>query len=503
MSDFNMGPQFASIRRDGIGARLLVLLNAMALADFFGGDFAFDWPEDGNTGSGDALTTADQFFASPFLERHFRPGLADMVESAGPGIARGMTPARAQKLRNGDAAPAQWNIAGFQDLRQVLPLRDGIYRDLFDRIEFTPRIREALDAAAAVPLSLKARAFHMRAGDVINSDLRFKGRFSRKVLPFPLAVELARAEGAAGNEVLVFGQDPEVLALIRDASGGRLAADLLPEHLRLARQAWFFEFALMARCNAIISGTFSCFSQAASWIGLAEKVDGYECMEALTVRDVILNEDTAAARVSDLQKAQAYWSLYDVYSCELPEKDTTNALLHASTLDPDNGLYTLSRINEYARAGNNSRTRSALRQYLREQRGVSNDRPGGLARVAAELALPLGRKTRETCLGAILALARQGDPDASVIGALAANDAHCFSFFCRHAARSRYRFFFRADLERRRQSLRALPEGLPPAYFRFGRLRRAFGLLPPAGTPTNAPAPPPTPPAERPGSVRE
>ncbi|MZR14195.1 hypothetical protein GQE99_14325 [Maritimibacter sp. DP07] len=503
MNELNTEFQFASIRRDGLGARIQVLLNAMALSERFGSDFVFDWPDNPNTGSGDTLGPAEKFFTRAFLERHFRPGLADMLEKAGHDLSLSMTSERVDDFLAGRAAPVEWYTAWFQDLRPALKLKDDIYRELFNRIEFAPPIQAAIERANQVPLAKNTRAFHIRAGDVIEKHFRFGGRFGRKVLAFPLAIDLARSARLAGHDVIIFGQDPEVLGLLCDASGGRLAEQLVPNEMQAGPEAWFFEVALMARCEAITTGSFSSFSEMASWIGTVEKVNGYDQFEASAARELILGGTTARAPVRALQKAHAYWALYDVYGAALSHEDAVRALSNAHAHDPINNLYPLSRINETFRRGDNRQAKHALRRFLEDQKDVPRREQGSLLEVLFALSRPMNVQARETSLGGIFQRARTGDPDASLIGALVVQDANSFEEFCRNAARSRFRFRFRQPLEHRRKVLRALPDGLPPAYFRFGRLRRAFGLLPPAGTPTSAPASPPTPPAERPGSVPE
>jgi hypothetical protein len=472
----------------------------MALAEFFDGEFVFDWPRHFRTGSGRDLASAGKFFTPAFLERHLRRGLAKGAVRAKPAYMRRMHPRRVRNFLAGRAVPTEWNLAQFDDLRPLLPLRDTIYRDLFERIGFTRRIRAAIEAAREVPLGRDPVAIHLRAGDVIHRFYRFEGRFARKVLAFPLAGSLAKSLQDAGADLILFGQDPSVVSYLRASTGCRVASDLKPGHVRPGPEAWFFEVALMARCGRIISGTMSSYSTIAARIGLSEQQNGYDLFGAETAKGIILDELTAAAPLHPLQKAHAYWSLYDAYGSELGPDDTIRALELAKAWDPCNTLIELSRINEMARGGQDLAAEDALDALISSQSRLPRRAASTLCMVLRFQADPDNRRSRDRSLSHIERLATAGHPAASLVCALSAVDAMEFANHCTRARDYPMTMALRHALAVRREALGATSEGWPPAFHHFGQLRHRLGLLRDTQPSVH---PPPTPPAERPGSVPE
>lgn len=343
MHGIDPAPIFVSHRTDGFGERLRALLNAMMLAKKVGGTFRFTWQmRMGAAGTFHAIDPVGEVFDPAFIARHLMSA-DDLAPSNTADLSR-----EVERLCAGQPASAAYVLVQHSDLRrQSLEIvrKFGIYGtldDLFSEIGFSERIRLATSAARGVDISTNTIAIHLRAGDIIYGPFRFREHFFKKACPYPLAEALIGRAREEGGDVILFGQDADLLAALKDRHGVRVADDFSIGAGFTASQKAIFDIVLMSRCAKIFAGN-SGFALVAGKISGAPVRTPYGLLEPgeakAWIDEVVTGESDA--RVSDLQKSYALAALVTVPQEEMPAAESLSFLLRASAWDPDNELYHL------------------------------------------------------------------------------------------------------------------------------------------------------------------
>lgn len=355
-------PKFILARQgDGLGERLNALLNAMRLATILDVDFRFTWPVGLAKDRDHAIAPAEEFFSADFIAAHLidhadtqdgfptLTGPADDLDSM-----RKQLDAADRGLR-ATTRPLSTKI----DPDAVPAVRAGFSAE-FAAVGFHPDIEAAIAAAHAVPLGAGLVGMHLRAGDNLFGRYRTWTRHAYKAVPVPVARAIIERHQAAGREVLIFGQDVELIAELCSSTGATDAATLRPA-VELSRPAEaVFDLSLMSRCDPIISGWSGFAIQAAA---LADKVvDNYadvisatEIVE-LTRADIAANGD----RYSDTHRSYAWWSAYYAAQHDLSYEDAVQIVTAALDADPTNPRSRLRLAVLHYRQGDRKRGDDAL-----------------------------------------------------------------------------------------------------------------------------------------------
>ena len=458
-----MKPRFISVRNDGLGSRLRSILNAVALAQECDGTFEFSWPNNANTGSGAALAPAEVIFSQDFIAQYYRDGWLDLFDFMRGEDAKSrqyqshlINETQIQRIARTRKSNRVCHIAGAHDLREVLS-RPAIYRQALQALDFAEDIKVAIQAAHDEDISKDATALHLRAGDIIERGYRVSGKFTQWVLPFPLAQNLAERERDMGRDVVIFGQDPEVVQHICSATGAVSAASLATAHAFNDTQLWFYETYLMARCPRIFSGGKSAFPQLASWIGDSRNENGYHLFDRETALDLTLAEVTEAASVSDLQKAFAFWAISQMYDVITIPTDHVKCLEKAVSYDPVNGLYKLALVSSLIEAGEYADASARLASLTSEETKEPSWSLGCLRQTLHELRLPDAKNTRIRVLSNLEVLLERNNPSAAACIALSSNDPERISGMLKIIAGSDWpaKAFFSYALKRRLEDAQA------------------------------------------------
>ncbi len=358
-------PVFVAQNDDGFGERLKAVMNAMLMAEAFGGRFYFNWgplrrtAETLKTQSVDHRKTT---FSADFIRaHHVNKAILNSV-SIGEFHSLPQGETLAARMSGYDGVTIRQNLAPFQHkelaARNVDP--KTAYPRIFEKIAFAPALARMKDLADRVDLAADTVALHLRSGDVVYGPPRGVGRFAGKCFPYPLVTTFIRERTAAGDDLLVFGQDEDFLAALQRNQGVRLARDYLPANAT-ATEAALFEICLMSRCKEICAGS-SGFAHVASWRGGAPISSLYALFEPARARAIIHDHvmsagsiggvnDGANDGISDLQKAFACWAALYVCGDALAITEADLDLLGASRrYDPENDLYLLAEAcSLYAR----------------------------------------------------------------------------------------------------------------------------------------------------------
>jgi hypothetical protein len=342
---------FLANRSDGLGERLRAVLNAMQIAHVTGGAFRFSWqPRLAGARVNHAVENAEDMFSHDFLDRHHLPPehLA--------GARLGGLSDQSRYLAQDKAPEADFIVLGQNALvEQAGELNQNYYlagkqQPYFDAIRFSDDLETARKLALAAPLPEDVTALHLRAGDIVYGRHRFANRFISKVCPYPIAIRIIEDIAEKGGKVLIFGQDPELIAYLRATHDILTISDLeVPEGFSDVQQA-LFEICLMMRCRDIIAGS-SGFAAVAAAIRGIELTDPYH----LYARDVALGTiERYADRddgVPDLQKAFAYKAMFRFTGHSLPPEDGVRIARKALAHDPVNDFYAVALAAHLFRDG--------------------------------------------------------------------------------------------------------------------------------------------------------
>lgn len=326
-------------RADGLGYRLNALLNAIRLADLLGVEFRLVWPLKGQvpTDTTHAIEPAEEFFSAEFLADHLVDDAASttgLVLPEGRSVDLDSLRVQITRAERGLLAPAS-PLTQLIDAKAVPDVSRG-YSAEFARIGFHPQIEAAIAAARGVHLSAGAVGIHLRAGDNVFGRFRTVNRFWNKAIPAPIARELIVRSRSEGHDVIVFGQDAELIAELCSSTGAIDATTVRPPNLGSRSADAMFDVVLMSRCERIIAGD-SGFAVQAAAIGDKQvefHVDLTSPEESLEIirTDLRANGD----RYHPVQRAFAWWVAYYRVRADISYADAVELITAAVEDDPDN-----------------------------------------------------------------------------------------------------------------------------------------------------------------------
>ena len=283
--------------------RLGAMIAAMVLAEFTGGNFRFAWPRmpQGARAYHYISEDAGEVFAGDFLQAHLI-AQEDFDESRLVDLDDEVVEA----LRQGRVAPGTMiSILKFVSAKLVFRQATFASRavEAFAGIGFSAPMEEARAMAAA-----DVAAIHLRAGDVIYGHNAKTNLASDKAIPYPLAIDLIARLRAGGMTPLLFGQDADLLAHLRDEHGAYCADDIGDRSGFSPAQNALFDLCLLSRCGRIIGGR-SAFCRLANRLAGRVRIKPlerlYEADEAVGIIERHLFDPDASPLISGRQKAFA------------------------------------------------------------------------------------------------------------------------------------------------------------------------------------------------------
>lgn len=355
------GLVFVSNRTDGLGERLKALVNSIALARYFKGDFGFSWQAISSSVSVNHATgTPSDIFSENFLNAH----LTEVKE--GVPLRSFLTAERKGRLPEGNhVLTPQTSIYNSSPAPRTFITPEDLSNSFWS-IDFSEKMTRAIHAAQSVPIKGNGIGLHMRAGDIIYGRYRFNNRYANKVVPYPLSVAFIESERTRGNNVILFGQDYELCRSISAAHSAIFAGDYHSQFEFDDHQAAIFDIVLMSRCAKVVAGN-SGFSQIAQLVGRFEMLDPQDILpqdEACSaLRRFLAGDVDNYLAASDLQ--QAFCRVYFVtfYADYLSSGDIETMLREALTLDPGNSFYACVLAVQLFRSGKSADAEEVL-DYL-------------------------------------------------------------------------------------------------------------------------------------------
>lgn len=273
---------FIGLRKDQLGARLLMMLNAIRLAEDYATDFRINWFPRGAMAP--KLDTPSDLFDQAFIDRHFIDN--DTFEALTPAptpiwaFLKDDCPERLQAhLASGADVLLDegFEIVEFgwedgEDLR-------GRFRGFISRIGFNPVVKghiAEIDKAMSKNGD-RTIAYHIRRGDILNEDPWKHKEWPAKIEPDELYS--AYLEKNAGAGALVFSDQPESIARFTTAHPQVGSIDDLVDLSGCKPvQRDFLELFAMSRASEIVAPPISAFSRAAARLSGQERKCFHEVM---------------------------------------------------------------------------------------------------------------------------------------------------------------------------------------------------------------------------------
>ncbi len=273
---------FIGLRKDQLGARLLMMLNSIRLAEDYGTDFRINWFPRGAMAP--KLDTPADLFAPDFIKRHFIDNadfeaLDAQTEPLRTFLKDSTTDRLAAHLAGGghvlldegfEIVEFPWEDSG--DLR-------GRFRGFIARIGFNPVVARHMAAIEAAMAAQGGRtiAYHIRRGDILNEEPWKHKEWPAKIEPDELYSAYLEKNADAG--ALVFSDQPESIARFT-AAHAQVARidDLVDISACKPVQRDFLELYAMSRASEIVAPPISAFSRAAARLSGQERKCFHEVM---------------------------------------------------------------------------------------------------------------------------------------------------------------------------------------------------------------------------------
>lgn len=417
-------------RGDGFGNRFQSLLNAAYLAKVMNCDLKVTWPDeilgvagefsadvkkDSRTILGHCIEPASEIFAPKFVSDH----ISNDRISAETKVAK-QAGLRARDLMAPGSHDGTKSInAPMNGLKTILapeiaPSAEYGLPDIFEQLPFGESMASAIAAARDVPIEGDSAAVHIRSGDIVYGNYRLQGRrFLGKAVPIPLARMAIERSLDDGKSVILFGEDAQALAYLRDTYCVTLASDHVePLGLTGARRA-MFEIVLMSRAN-VIWASDSGFAQTARDISRTAAFKSIHHAFTADERARYFTDDLRdnADDYDPKQAAFALWSLYWLAE-DRAASERIEMLDRAARLDPDNQQYTLAKASLLLSQGSDDEGDEALGKGI-EQGWIDREIWGGSGRTHILFGKYGGRFHLHDLFPAFYEAAERGVPNAVV-----------------------------------------------------------------------------------------
>ena len=361
-------------RRDGVGGRLITLLNAMYMAKLLNCGFSFNWIEisyDVNDSGSQQVhvDSVEKVFSAPFVQEHHLE-LPSSYKHHDVKLFR-----KGKYFHRHLANPSSHELQGVLHATNLLPTEqfqarllppDSYYKLLFETIAFSPEFKKIIDAALRADVPDDYTALHMRAGDVIHTAWREGILWANKTAPLQITKMALEKMNGEKRKVIVFGEDAEVLAYLGSVYTFSVAADYLPAYDLSPHQRDFFEAVLMSRATKIYACVCSMFSRF-PWLigGNIERHDLHKVAsdaEKMAYMEADLKENERLYH--PLHNAYSYVYLYHLTHQTAPLEKRLLYLERAMTHDSKNSMLKLFRAMEYFKEGRNSLGDTIVRELF-------------------------------------------------------------------------------------------------------------------------------------------
>ncbi len=286
---------FIGQRKDRMGARLLMMLTCIRLAEDFDTDYRVNWFPQG--ADAPELDTPQELFDPAWIDTHFldQKSYDTLIKTALPvwSFQGDKTPDRLlAHLAAGRSVLVEegFEVLAFpwEDIETIRPR----YRDFIHRIGFAGNIRAIMKRADARLSGQGVSAYHIRRGDILNGLPWKHTTWPAKIEPEELYE--AHLDKMQGRPAIMFSDQPELISRFRKRYPQLMQMSDIADLSDLTRaQRDFLELYTMSRADQVIAPFISAFSMAAARVSGQQRV---------LFRDVLSEEEMARANERVIQR---------------------------------------------------------------------------------------------------------------------------------------------------------------------------------------------------------
>ncbi len=259
---------FIGQRKDRMGARLLMMLTCIRLAEDFDTTYKVNWFPKGSDAP--ELDHPEELFAQDWMDAQFLSAKAfeKLSDKALPiwTFQGDKTPDRLiAHLNSGRSVVVEegFEVLAFpwEDIEAIRPR----YRDFIHQIGFTDEIRAIMDRADEKLSGQGVTAYHIRRGDILNGSPWKHTTWPAKIEPEELYE--AHLEKTSGQTAIMFSDQPELITRFQKRFPQLLQMSDIADLSSMTRaQRDFLELYTMSRADQVIAPVISAFSMAAARI---------------------------------------------------------------------------------------------------------------------------------------------------------------------------------------------------------------------------------------------
>lgn len=404
----------AATRDDGLGGRLLAMVNAKALADATGHRFGFTWKRAVSDKTFHIVDAVDKIFNPDFIEKHW---LGEKIRETDLEVLKKGKFTRASL--NASARRSFFRGWLCNDFKVLESFRDKgkplATSETIRTIGFAEPVNHALRAAESCQFPGQMAGLHLRSGDIVRGKYRSMLNFNGKVIPSTLAKAIVAELASQGMATLLVGQDRATLDYLRSQTGALLTDDFGANEFEDQTLRAFFEMALLARCQRIYAGS-SVFASVASVMGGSPHIKTTKLFSPPRAAQLMLGE--LAQNHADYHPREAafgYLSAFLALEDEVSPAKAREILGKGYALDPENDVYALKIVASYFRDKDYAAGEAILKSRMTAQ---FEARP----KVPLPMLLALSRKTVHghtmgKDFASYFAAARAGHPYATACSA--------------------------------------------------------------------------------------
>ncbi len=279
---------FIGQRKDRMGARLLMILTCIRLAEDFGTDYRVNWFPQG--ADAPELDQPEELFTTDWMDAHFlEQSEFDALGATALPIWAFQNDSSPQRLLDHLASGRSvlveegFEVLAFpwEDIEAIRPR----YRDFIHSVGFVDEIRQIMDRADQKLSGQGVSAYHIRRGDILNGLPWKHSTWPAKIEPEEFYE--AHLEKSKDQTAIMFSDQPELIARFKQRFPQLMQMSDIADLSNLTRaQRDFLELYAMSRAEQVIAPYISAFSMAAARIsGQQRKV----------FRDVLTEEQLQAA----------------------------------------------------------------------------------------------------------------------------------------------------------------------------------------------------------------
>ena len=357
-------------RGDGLGGRLMAMLNALYISKNLDFEFGYVWPLTLNAQAknfkaesikdayviGHAIETEEDIFSSDFIKNYSKTGLINTNQ----GVLRKVKNEKFAMLTDTEYYENSWGwyappdplIKLFSDI-DADDLKEFL-RSAWNDISFNEIVKYSLNSASNQAKKLDDFvAIHIRTGDIVFADYRFNGKqFMRKALPIGLADLLIKSLIDQGvRNIVLFGDEKKSIEMLKNKYKVNSIFDYYPKVFDSSSEQALFEIQFMSHAMKIFSSGSSFFSILAQTIG--RDVSFESVYDLFSVNEQYSSLRKYVFQGDDSPPLIMAFNCFHCYVLGLETKtndDLLPILERAAELDPLNPKYLIYQIDILVKA---------------------------------------------------------------------------------------------------------------------------------------------------------